>query len=195
MTDAPLEKWFFRALMFEAGSEKLRAAGLRVGADQTDAEARLMEEVLAPFSVQLRGEAMRMTRVYALIYCFESSVRELIRDRLQEKLGSEWWNSTAVPKKIRDHADDRMEKANGNTWLEGERSEHLQFVDFGGLSDIIIQNWDLFTDLIPTQHWLKQRMDELEQARNYIAHNRLLADTEFRRIESYIGDWLKQVGV
>jgi hypothetical protein len=63
------------------------------------------------------------------------------------------------------------------------------------LSDIIIQNWDLFTDLIPSQHWLTQRMDELEQARHYVAHNRLLADTEFRRIESYIGDWLRQVGV
>lgn len=195
MTDASLDKWFFRAIMFEAGSEKLRNAGIRVGANQTDVEARLMEEVLAPFSVQLRGEAMRMTRVYALIYCFENSVRELIRDRLQEKHGADWWTSTAVPKKIRELADSRRDKANGNTWLEGERSDPSQFVDFGGLSDIIIQNWDVFADLIPTQHWLKQRMDELEQARNYIAHNRLLADTEFRRIESYVGDWLRQVGV
>ena len=195
MTDPLLEKWFFRALMFEAGSEKLREAGIRVGADQTDVEARLMEEVLAPFSVQLRSEAMRMTRVYALVYCFENSVRELIRDRLQDKHGADWWASTAVPKRIRELADNRRDKANGNTWLEGERSDPLQFVEFGGLSDIVIQNWDLFADLIPTQHWLKQRMDELEQARNYIAHNRLLATTEFRRIESYVGDWLRQVGV
>lgn len=195
MTDPSLDKWFFRALMFEAGSEKLRSAGIRVGADQTDVEARLMEEVLAPFSMQLRSEAMRMTRVYALVYCFENSVRELIRDRLLERHGADWWNSTAVSKKVREQADSRRDKANGNTWLEGERSDPLQFVEFGGLSDVIVQNWDLFADLIPTQHWLKQRMDELEQARNYIAHNRLLADTEFRRIESYVGDWLRQVGV
>lgn len=195
MTDASIDKWLFRAIMFEASSEKLRGAGIRVGADQTDVEARLMEEVLAPFSVQLRSEAMRMTRVYALIYCFENSVRELIRDRFQDKHGTDWWNSTAVPKKIRESAGGRQDKANGNVWLEGERSDPLQFVDFGGLSDIIIQNWELFTDLIPSQHWLKQRMDELEQARNYIAHNRLLAGNEFRRIESYVGDWLKQVGV
>lgn len=195
MVEAPLEAWLFKALMFEAGSEKFRAAGIRVGADQTDVEARLLEEVLAPFSVQLRGEAMRMTRVYALTYCFENSVRELIRDRLDEKHGVSWWSSAAVPKRVRDLADNRRDRANGNTWLEGERSDPLQFVEFGGLSDIIMQNWELFSDLIPTQHWLKQRMDELEQARNYIAHNRLLADTEFRRIESYVGDWLRQVGV
>ena len=181
--------------MFEAGSEKLRAAGIRLGADTTEVEARLLEEVLSPFSVPLRGEAMRMTRIYALMYCFENSVRELIGDRLEDRLGAEWWVSTAVPKKLREVADARRDKANSNVWLEGERNDPLQFVDFGGLSDIIVQNWELFADLIPTQHWLKQRMDELEQARNYIAHNRLLADTEFRRIESYIGDWLKQVGV
>lgn len=181
--------------MFEAASEKLRAAGIRVGADETFVETRLMEEVLAPFSVQLRGEAMRMTRLYSLFYCFENSVRELIRDRLAEKHGTGWWNSVAVPKKIRDLADSRQNAANGNTWLEGEKSDPLQFVEFGGLADIIVQNWDLFADLIPTQHWLKQRMDELEQSRNYIAHNRLLAEGEFRRIENYIGDWLRQVGV
>lgn len=195
MTNVSLEKWLFRALMFEAGSEKLRAAGIRLGADTTEVEARLLEEVLSPFSVPLRGEAMRMTRIYALMYCFENSVRELIGDRLEDRLGAEWWVSTAVPKKLREVADARRDKANSNVWLEGERNDPLQFVDFGGLSDIIVQNWELFADLIPTQHWLKQRMDELEQARNYIAHNRLLADTEFRRIESYIGDWLKQVGV
>ena len=195
MTDASLDKWFFRAIMFEAASEKLRNAGIRVGADQMDVETRLMEEVLAPFSVQLRGEAMRMTRVYALIYCFENSVRELIRDRLQDKHGADWWTSAAVPKRMRELSDSRRDKANENTWLEGERSDPLQFVDFGGLSDVIVQNWDVFADLIPSQHWLKQRMDELEQARNYIAHNRLLADAEFRRIESYVGDWLRQVGV
>lgn len=195
MTEPSLETWLFRAIMFEAGSQALRAAGIRVGADQTVVETRLMEEVLAPFSVQLRGEAMRMTRVYALLYCFENSVRDLIRDRLSERHGADWWSSTAVPNKIKQHANARQDKANGNTWLEGERSDPLQFVDFGGLSDIVIQNWELFADLIPTQHWLKQRMDELEQARNYMAHNRLLAEGEFRRIENYVGDWIRQVAV
>jgi hypothetical protein len=195
LAEASLEKWLFQAIMFEAASEKLRNAGIRVGADQSFVETQLMESVLAPFSVQLRAEAMRMTRLYSLFYCFENSVRELIRDRLSEKNGNDWWNSPAVPKKIRDQAESRQNSANGNTWLEGEKSDPLQFVEFGGLADIIIQNWDVFADLIPSQHWLKQRMDELEQSRNYIAHNRLLAETEFRRIESYIGDWLRQVGV
>ena len=79
--------------------------------------------------------------------------------------------------------------------LASERGDALQFIEFGHLADIIVQNWEDFEDLVPTQHWLKQRMDELEQARNYVAHNRLLLPGEFRRIEGYIGDWLRQVGV
>ena len=50
--------------------------------------------------------------------------------------------------------------------------------------------WQFFDDLIPSQHWLKQRMDELENARNFIAHNRMLLPSEFDRIYMYIADWV-----
>lgn len=181
--------------MFEADAEIFRTAGVRIGADQTDVEAKLMEEVLRPFPIQLRSESMRMTRLYALIYCFENSVRQLIGQRLTELRGSDWWTTEAVPNKVRALADSRRDRANGNSWLEGEKSDPLQFIEFGHLADIIIANWDEFADLVPSQHWLKQRMDELEQARNYIAHNRLLMPGEFRRLESHVADWLRQVGV
>jgi hypothetical protein len=36
------------------------------------------------------------------------------------------------------------------------------FFEFGHLSQIIIEKWQLFEDIVPCQHWLKQRMDELE---------------------------------
>src|SRR5262245_59691893 len=131
----------FRAMMFEAEAEALRSGGIRVGADQSDVETRLMEEVLTPFSIALRSEAMRMTRLYALIYCFENSVRQLIRDRLSEKHGLEWWETNAVPNNVRQLADGRRANANSNTWLEGERGDALQFIEFGHLADIIIQSW------------------------------------------------------
>jgi hypothetical protein len=42
---------------------------------------------------------------------------------------------------------------------------------------------------------LKQRFDELERARNFIAHNRMLSAAEFARLEMYVGDWNRQVGL
>lgn len=196
MTDnlVPVRDWLFRALLFEAEAEAFRSAGFRLGADQTDIEAKLMEEVLTPFPVQLRMEAMQMTRLYALLYCFENSVRQLIRERMSERHGVDWWEKK-VPQGVQKAAKQVAEKAAKNTWLEGERGDELQFIVFGQLADIITNCWDDFSDLVPTQQWLRQRMDDLEQARNFLAHNRRLMPGEFQRVETYVGDWNRQVGV
>ena len=186
--------WLFRGLMFEADTERFRTAGIRVGADTFEAERNLLEETLSPFSIDLRNEALEMGRLYSLLYCFENSVRSLIRERLQETYGADWWN-LKVPKKIKDFAIVRQKDAIENTWLEGQKRDLLGFIQFGHLADIIIANWDDFSDLIPTQHWIKQRMDELEQTRNYVAHNRLLLIGEFQRIEMYVNDWNRMVGL
>lgn len=189
-----LRSWLFRSLMFEAEAETFRRAGVRVGVDDRDGEEQLVHEALAPFSIATRNEALRMSRLYALIYCFESSVRDLIRSRLSDA-DAGWWDSLKVPRRVRDVASSRQKDAEENSWLEGQNKDILGFVDFGGLVDIIVNSWSDFEDLIPSQHWLKQRLDELERARNYIAHNRLLTPAEFARLEMYVGDWNRQVGL
>lgn len=189
-----IRDWMFRALMFEAEAEEFRTAGIQIGADSKNIEKSLMEETIAPFPISMRNEALTMTRIYTLLYCFENSVRELIKERLLEKKGSDWWTNN-VPKSVQSFAENRRKTAEKDSWLEGQKKDPMQFLEFGHLSDIIINNWEDFSDLIPTQHWLKQRMDELEKARNFIAHNRLLLPTEFKRIEMYVRDWNKVVGL
>ena len=189
-----LQSYLFRGLMFEAESEGFRAAGLRVGADLAASERSLLDATLAPFSIELRNDALRMMRIYALLYCFENAVRQLITERLQERHGTDWWEKK-VTTKVKDFAKNRQEAAAKESWLEGERKEIIGFIDFGNLADIMTANWPDFEDLIPSQHWLKQRLDELEKARNFIAHNRLLSGAEFDRIEMYVGDWNRVVGL
>lgn len=196
MTDADrLRSWLFRSLMFEADTDAFRKAGVRIGVDERAAEDQLLQESLAPFDLTTRNEALRMSRLYAIIYCFENSVRDLIRTRLSEK-DAKWWDDTArVPSQVRKTAESRIKTAGQNSWLEGAKDDILGFVDFGGLSAIVVQNWSDFDDLIPSQHWLRQRFDELEAARNFIAHNRMLTPAEFNRLEMYVGDWNRQVGL
>lgn len=186
--------WLFRGLMFESEAERFRTAGIRVGADARDIERSLLEEALSPFSVDMRNDAISMARLYSLIFCFENSVRRLISQRLAEQHGSEWWN-LKVPGKIKDFAAGRQKDAQDNSWLEGQTKDILSFLEFGHLADIITNNWEDFADLIPSQHWLKQRFDELEKARNFIAHNRLLLPGEFQRLEMYVADWNRMVGL
>ena len=79
--------------------------------------------------------------------------------------------------------------------MEGAKGDRLEFIDFGDLATVIIQNWEQFKDAMPTQDWIRQRMNELEKARHFVAHNRMLLPSEFQRIYMYVSDWNKVVGL
>lgn len=185
----------FRGLLFESEAETFRKAGLRVGMDLAETEERLLLEALSPFGVERRNRALEMGRLYSILHAFENELRSLIRDTLEEKVGVEWWESESVPRKVRDMAVSRRETAIKDAWLEGEKTDLLEYVDFGDLAAIMVQSWKHFEDLIPSQDWLRQRMNELEKARNFVAHNRMLLPTEFQRIYMYISDWNKVIGL
>ncbi len=195
MTDRhkDLRDFLFRGLMFESEAAQFQNAGIQVGADTGQAEERLLSEALAPYEVQRRNSALQMARLYAVLHCFENDVRALIRERLAEKEGSDWL--TKLPAKIVSFSEARQKTAQADSWLEGETSDPLGFVEFGHLAAIIIDKWPLFQDLIPSQQWLKQRMDELEKCRHFIAHNRVLLPSEYQRIYLYIADWNRVVGL
>jgi len=188
-----LRDFLFRGLMFEAEAGSFQSAGIQVGADMKQAEERLLSEALAPFNVATRNNALEMARLYALLHCFENEVRSLIRETLEEKEGPDWIDK--LPQKTKQFAESRQKTAFNDSWLEGEKSDLLGFVDFGQLASLIIDKWTCFEDIIPSQHWLKQRMDELEKVRNFIAHNRMLLPSEFQRIYLYIADWNKAIGL
>jgi hypothetical protein len=187
-----LRDFLFRGLMFESEASVFQSAGIQIGANNSKEEEDLLAESLAPFGVSRRNEALEMARLYALIYCFENEIRDLIKETLEEKEGPDWWDK--LPQKIKNHAESRQEVAMKDSWLEGQKRDLLGFVDFGMLASIITEKWEHFS-IIPTQHWLKQRMDELEKARNFIAHNRMLLPSEFQRLYMYIADWNRVIGL
>ena len=178
--------------MFESEASQFQAAGIQVGADQRDAEEHLLSEALSPFGVSQRNAALEMARLYAVLHCFENAVRFLIRETLYEKEGPDW--ESKLPTNVKKQAESRQKKALTDSWLEAEKSDILGFADFGHLASIIIEKWEFFEDLMPTQQWLKQRLDELENVRNFIAHNRMLLPSEIQRIYLYVADWNKRVG-
>jgi hypothetical protein len=57
----------------------------------------------------IRNEAIRMARLYSLLYCFENAVRELIQNKVSDA-DPAWWTNK-VPKNIRDSADSRLAHA------------------------------------------------------------------------------------
>ena len=190
-----LRDFVFRGLLFESEAEVFRRAGINVGIDFSEAEETLLLEALTPFGVQRRNDALEMARLYAVLHAFENEVRSLIRDTLDEGLEANWWDTKAVPTSVQKMAESRQKAAEKDSWLEGAKGDRLEFVDFGDLSAIILQNWECFKAVMPSQEWIKQRMTELEKARNFVAHNRMLLPSEFQRIYMYISDWNKVIGL
>ncbi|WP_439821915.1 Swt1 family HEPN domain-containing protein [Pseudomonas sp. HLG18] len=188
-----LRDFMFRGLLFEAEASVFQRAGIKIGADQTETEERLLAEALAPFPVGLRNNSLEMARLYAVLFAFENHVRDFIRQTLQETEGINWVEN--IPEKIKNHANNRQSSAISDSWLEGEKTDILGFLDFGHLAQIILNKWIHFESIIPSQHWLKQRMDEIEKSRNFIAHNRMLLPSEFQRMYMYISDWNRVIGL
>lgn len=193
MNNSEVRDFLFRGLMFESEAISFQRAGIQIGADAAATEESLLREALAPFSVRRRNDALEMSRLYAILFCFENEVRSFIRERLEENDGLDW--QLKLPNKTLANAQSRKDTAIKDSWLEGEKTDLLGFVDFGNLAQIIVDKWDFFKDIIPSQHWLKQRMDEMEKARNFIAHNRMLLPSEFQRLYMYVADWNRVIGL
>lgn len=188
-----LRDFLFRGLMFESEVSNFQSAGIQIGSDSSESEKNLLAEALSPFGINRRNSALEMARLYALLHCFENEIRSLIRDTLFEKIGPNWIDK--LPKKVKEHAEKRQKTAFDDSWLEGEKTDVLGFVDFGMLANIITDSWQHFQDIIPSQHWLNQRMEEMEKSRNFIAHNRMLLPSEFQRMYMYIADWNRVIGL
>jgi hypothetical protein len=193
--NSSVRDFVFRGLLFESESEVFRRAGIKVGADIGQTEEKLLLEALSPFGVNRRNDALEMARLYSVLHAFENEVRSLIRDTLDEKVGADWWDTASVPNKVKTMAESRQKAAEKDSWLEGAKGDRLEFVDFGDLAAIIIENWAHFKDTMPSQAWIRQRMTELEKARNFVAHNRMLLPSEFQRIYMYVSDWNKVIGL
>lgn len=188
-----LRDFLFRGLMLESEAERFQSAGIQIGASASNSDQHLLAEALAPFSVSRRNNALEMACLYALLHCFENEVRSLIRDTLLEKEGPDWW--AKLSSRVRNHAESRQKTAFKDSWLEGEKEDSLGYVDFGMLATIMVEKREYFESIIPSQHWLMQRMEELEKARNFIAHNRMLLPSEFQRMYMYIADWNRVIGL
>jgi Swt1-like HEPN len=193
LTREKLRSFLFRGLLFESEASEFQRAGIQIGASSTEESESLLAQSLAPFGVQRRNAAMEMSRLYALLFCFENEIRDFIRERLEENEGVDWFEK--LPPKIVSHAETRRTGALKDSWLEGQKTDILGFADFGQLSQIIIAKWECFRDVIPSQHWLSQRMEEIEKSRNFIAHNRMLLPSEFQRLYMYIADWNRVIGL
>lgn len=155
---------------------------------------KIGEELITQLSLpkKLAKEAKRMAQVYPRMYVLENSLRFLITNTLKRKHGNDWWDSK-VPAAVRRNAESRKNQEGRNRWHSRRGSHEIFYTDFGDLSSIIINNWDDFKEVFPSQRWIQARIEEIELSRNIIAHNNPLPKREIKRLELYFEDLRRQL--
>lgn len=186
-----IRQFVFNAMLAENSLAQLGEDGISVrGSAATPPTIDVQQ---AGFSPRIVYEATKMTSVFMAFYCLENSVRDLITERLLARVGTDWWN-TAVPQKIKAAVVKLKDKESDARYHTPRSTALIGYTMFGNLAQIIVANWDNFSDLFPDQAWIMSRFNDLEMSRNIIMHTGTLPQLEVDRIESIVRDWIRQVG-
>jgi hypothetical protein len=150
------------------------------------------EEFYPQFPEHIRRQAESMARHYEIFYCLETSIRQLISDRLREEIGTEWWVQ-AVPEQIRKNAEENRRRES-ETGMTPRSDEMIDFTTFGELGQIISANGRIFGDTFRDLKAVSRVMSSLNSLRAPIAHCCPLAEDEVGRLQISLKDWFRQMG-
>ena len=185
-----MRQFVFNAMLAENSLAQLATEGIAIRGTATPPIIAVEDFGFGP---RIMYDARKMSSVFTAFFCMENSARDLIAERLLARKGVDWWN-VAVPNKIRTAVEKLKEKEATNRYHTARSSELIGYTLFGNLAQIIIANWDDFSDLLPDQAWITSRFNDLDMSRNIIMHTGTLPQIEVERIESILRDWTRQVG-
>ncbi|MGK2871474.1 MAG: Swt1 family HEPN domain-containing protein [Alphaproteobacteria bacterium] len=143
------------------------------------------------FAERLRQEAATMATHYAIFYCLENSIRELIVQRLDETHGLDWWDQK-VPEVVRKNAEANRTKER-TAAVTPRSTELIDYINFGELGEIIKANFDIFGDMFRDIKALEKVLSNLNTLRAPIAHCKALAEDEVLRLHLSLRDWFRQM--
>ena len=188
MEESKLREFVFNGLLLQDSFLALeKQQGISVfGVKDFEPVSRVVE---ADFSPRVWNDAINMSSVYQSIFCIENTLRNFIVERMSERYGLTWWDK--VPSKIQKDVEKLKVKEEKNKFFSSRSDSEIGYTMLGNLGQIIINNWDDFSDIIPSQAWLMSRMDDLEMARNIIMHTGVLLQVEIDRITSIVRDILR----
>lgn len=136
-------------------------------------------------------EARQMANVYAAMYVFENSLRDVIERVLRHRFGNAWWTS-AVPQKIQDVATQRKTDERKDPWHGKRGSRPIDYVDLSALAKVVQHQWKLFEKIFPTPAWIEALVThDMNVSRRVVAHMNPLATDDIRNVENALRKYEK----
>ena len=103
--------FLFRSLMLESEVASLKEAGLSVGSVSDSIDKEFLDKKLNLFNLEKRRNALKMSRLYSVLHCFENELREFIRETFKEKKKD---LREIIPKKVLEKAKKKKERRRRN---------------------------------------------------------------------------------
>lgn len=191
MSEASIRQFVFSGLLLQDSFDTLEKEGIVVR--KSGDLAPVSRVVEADFSPKIWHDANNMASVYQAIFCIENTIRSFIVERMSERYGLNWWEEK-VSTGIKRDVTKLKEKEAKNKFFTSRSDSEIGYTMMGNLGQIITDNWEDFSDIIPNQAWLNSRMQDLEMARNIVMHTGILPQDEIERITSIVRDILRQIG-
>jgi len=174
-------------LLLETELKKLEDSGIQIDHSRTITKAEIVDVEL--FENDILQEARQMADFYVLYYALENSIRRLISERLFEKHGATWWD-TSVPEGIKKEVE-KKQKDEKDTPMSIRSEDPLAYTNFGELIGIFDQNWSDFADTLRSQKSVQSILSQFNKIRNVVAHSCALNDDEILRFKLLVKDWLR----
>lgn len=138
-------------------------------------------------------EAKEMAKIYPLLYVLENSIREVIESFMQTKYGDNWWH-TKAPRGLQDKVTQRMKDDIKNSWHQRRGSRPIDYLDLNNLPSLMRHiASDVIPDIIPSNEWFDQFIDEVYRSRCVICHMNPLDKDNISAVMVRFRQWQKQV--
>jgi len=137
-----------------------------------------------PYDLYEKGT--EMAEVYLYIYHIENTLRIFI-----DTVGGVNLNFTSnlTHKILKRKKEESLHK-----WRTFRGNSDLFYLDIKDLGTLITNNWEIFKAYFPSQEWIKQKIDEIGECRNCIAHNSYIGEDEKALLKVYYNAILSQIG-
>lgn len=175
-------------LMLETSLIKLEESGIDIGHRNVVTEENDVID-LQKFDIETRNEATAMSEFYKLYYCLENTIRKLVRERLEELHGENWW-AAKVPETIKIEVKKKQKEERDST-MTFRSDDPLDYTNFGELIDIINSNWADFADTLRSPKAVQHTLSGFNRIRNVIAHSCKLSEDEILRLKLAVRDWFR----
>lgn len=143
------------------------------------------KRIIDLLSPELMNKGFEMSEAYIYMYAIENTIRGFIENVLVTKYGGEYFNKIKLTKNINTKLSSRKVDASSKKWLSFNSESDIYFLDFIELGDIIRENWTDFSSYFPNQEFILTKVSELADARNRIAHNSYIGETERTMLKAY----------